>query len=199
MNNYYTYNISSQQKLELHLPAATNKVTGEMNNSNYYWSKLWPSAIAMAEFITENNILFSGKTVLELGGGLGLPAIVAAHYCKKVIFSDNEQAAVQFFKKHNIADYNNIEAEVIDWEYNTLPGADIVLMSDLNYEPEKFEILHKAVITLLAHKTTVVITTPHRLMAKPFIAGLTPYCVHNRHVIITLNNAVTDVAVLVYK
>ncbi len=199
MKNYYTYNISPQQKLLLQLPALVNKVTGEVGHSSNYWRRLWPSAIALADYITEHKGMFTNKTVLELGGGLGVPAIVAAHYCKKVIFSDNEPAAVQFFKAHNTAHYNNIEALVIDWEHHNLPDTDIVLMSDLNYEPGKFDALHKLITTLLARKTTLVVTTPHRLLAKPFITGLMPYCYSNRHVVITLNNMPTDVAVLVYR
>ena len=38
-----------------------------------YWTRLWPSSIALSEFITDNRDYVRNKSVLEIGGGLGLP------------------------------------------------------------------------------------------------------------------------------
>lgn len=42
----------------------------------------------MSDFIIENrNVFNSDQVVLELGSGVGLTGIVAAMYCKEVIFT----------------------------------------------------------------------------------------------------------------
>src|SRR5688572_33367426 len=41
-------------------------------------SQVWPSAIALSEFIVSNQQLVHNKNILELGAGLGLPSLVAS-------------------------------------------------------------------------------------------------------------------------
>eukprot|EP00271_Cylindrocystis_brebissonii_P008162 TRINITY_DN22176_c0_g1_i1.p1 TRINITY_DN22176_c0_g1~~TRINITY_DN22176_c0_g1_i1.p1 ORF type:complete len:604 (-),score=73.00 TRINITY_DN22176_c0_g1_i1:253-2064(-) len=61
-----------------------------------YWSRLWPSAIALAEEILDNPALVAGRRVCDLGCGLGLPGIAAAMAgAKEVAFYDREPLALQ--------------------------------------------------------------------------------------------------------
>jgi predicted nicotinamide N-methyase len=55
-----------------------------------FWARLWPSAIALAEYISERSPAFAGKTVLEIAGGLGLPSLVASSFAREVMFTDIE-------------------------------------------------------------------------------------------------------------
>src|SRR5437764_15109328 len=41
-----------------------------------YWAELWPSGVALARVVGERDL--TGKSVLELGAGLGLPPLAAA-------------------------------------------------------------------------------------------------------------------------
>src|SRR5512146_678227 len=57
-----------------------------------YWAELWPSSIELARFfLREENI--RGRTVLELGCGLGLAGIAAAAAGANVLFTDYEPDA----------------------------------------------------------------------------------------------------------
>ncbi len=70
----------------------------------------------------------------------------------------------------------NIDAMLIDW--NHMPNdlsVDVLLLSDINYEPQTFETLFNVVISFLEKGTTILLSTPQRLMAKPFIDRLLPY------------------------
>jgi len=50
--------------------------------------QVWRSALLLSDFILENRDIFnSEQNVLELGSGVGLTGIVAAMYCKEVIFT----------------------------------------------------------------------------------------------------------------
>jgi predicted nicotinamide N-methyase len=43
-----------------------------------YWARPWPSAVALAAALLERPELVAGKTVADLGAGLGLAGIAAA-------------------------------------------------------------------------------------------------------------------------
>lgn len=50
--------------------------------------QVWRSALLLGDFIIENRDIFtSDKVVLELGAGVGLTGIIAAMYCKEIIFT----------------------------------------------------------------------------------------------------------------
>lgn len=55
---------------------------------NMVGMQVWRSALLMSDFIMENRDIFTNEQViLELGSGVGLTGIVAAMYCKEVIFT----------------------------------------------------------------------------------------------------------------
>jgi tRNA1(Val) A37 N6-methylase TrmN6 len=50
--------------------------------------QVWRSALLMGDFILENKDIFTNdQIILELGSGVGLTGILAAMYCKEVIFT----------------------------------------------------------------------------------------------------------------
>jgi methyltransferase-like protein 23 len=152
-----------------------------------YWSKIWPAAMALAEYLVLHPELVKNKNVLELGAGLGLPSIIAARYATCVTCTDHAPEAVAFAQlsaAHNRLE--NFKAEVLDW--NQMPKhlkADVVLLSDINYKPEAFDALMKMIFSFLEKGTTILLSTPQRLMAKEFINAMLPFCKNqeNRNII----------------
>jgi predicted nicotinamide N-methyase len=142
-----------------------------------YWAQVWPSAYALCEFIATQPHWLKNKTVLELAAGLGLPSLLAAQLAMHVTCSDYVPEAVALMKesiKKNKQE--KIDARLIDW--NHLPNnfsVDILLLSDINYEPQVFETLFNVILSFLEKGTTILLSTPQRLMAKPFIDRLLPY------------------------
>src|SRR5215210_5553479 len=51
-----------------------------------YWAELWPSALALARVVARRPL--TGRRVVELGCGLGLPAIAAALAGGRVLATD---------------------------------------------------------------------------------------------------------------
>lgn len=142
-----------------------------------YWAQVWPSAYALCQFIATQPHWLQNKNVLELAAGLGLPSLLAARLATKVTCSDYVPEAIQLMQESIQENrLENINARVIDW--NHLPhdlSIDVLLLSDINYEPQAFETLFKVIISFLAKGTTIILSTPQRLMAKPFIDRLLPY------------------------
>src|SRR3954471_19267186 len=86
---------------------------GAAGRSAPYWALAWPSGMALAETLAGRDL--AGRRVLELGCGLGLPSLVAAHRGAAVLATDGEPDAV-VFAAHNLA-LNDLEGEVaqVDW------------------------------------------------------------------------------------
>ena len=142
-----------------------------------YWSKIWPAAIALTEFVLQYPFLVENKNVIELGAGLGLPSLVAARFATKVVCTDHSTEAVAFANlsaSHNRL--TNFHAHRLDWnEMANDSRADIMLLSDINYEPLAFDALMKLVFSFLDKGKTILLSTPQRLMAKDFIMAILPF------------------------
>ncbi len=165
-----------------------------------YWSQVWPAAIAMAEFLALNPCFIHNKTVLELAAGLGLPSLVAAKVAKEVYCTDYLPEAISVIEQsitHN--QLKNMNGGLLDWNKlpTPLPQADIVLLSDINYNPADFDRLHQVLKAFLQQGSTLLLTTPQRLLAKPFIEMLLPWCRLKEEVEVVRNRAVVSVTVLV--
>lgn len=143
-----------------------------------HWTKLWPAALAMGDFIHQHPELVKHQNVLELAAGLGLPAFVAARYAQSVCCSDyQEEAVTTMTKSARHLQLSNVTCRMLDW--NRLPddlAADVLLLSDINYDPDQFARLYEVLERFLRQGTSILLTTPQRLMAKPFIEKLLPFC-----------------------
>jgi methyltransferase-like protein 23 len=144
-----------------------------------FYAKIWPASIGMCVFLKNNLHVIKNKTVEEIACGLALPSILATKHAAKVYCSDvepNAIIAVQKTKKN----YNliNLFPSIKNWQTNVLEqGVDVLLISDLNYDPEWFDALHTTILQHLKKCTTIVLSTPQRLLAKPFIEGILPFCI----------------------
>ena len=142
-----------------------------------FWSRIWPSSIALCEFIQENPGLIAGKKILELAAGLGLPSFIAAGYAQAVVCSDLNPDAVRIMEKSiRQLGLNNVSAIQLDW--NRLPEdvtAQIILLSDINYEPTAFPSLVKTIEKFIGKGCSILLSSPQRLMAKDFINKIKPF------------------------
>ena len=70
----------------------------------------------------------------------------------------------------------NIRFEACSWS-NLADGfnAEVVLLSDINYEPSVFNELENVLKGLLQRGCTLLLATPQRLMAKPFLEKLSGF------------------------
>ncbi len=144
-----------------------------------YWASLWPSGIALASYLQQHPHWVKDKNVAELAAGVGLPSVVAAGYAKQVWCSDWAAPAVEVAKLNvQLHHRTNMLTEVCDW--NKLPAdfnPEVVLLSDVNYEPAVFEDLLSVLLDLLHKGITLMLSTPQRLMARSFIERLLPFVI----------------------
>lgn len=163
-----------------------------------FWAKLWASSKALTSFLINHSELIQDKSVLEIGAGIGQPSFTIAAKAKEVIISDHNADAVELIN-YNIQQLGctNVKAACLDW--NDFPEniqADIILLSDINYAPDEFEPLLKLIQHFIKQKSKIIIATPQRIMASPFIEKLEGYIKHSHAT--TINEADLAVAICVY-
>jgi len=164
-----------------------------------YWAKVWPAAIAISEFIDANQNLVAGKSVVELAAGLGLPSLTSAAAAKTVICSDYlsqpleiVQQSIQFNR------CSNVICKMLNWNnLSTDLQTEVLILSDINYNPEDFTQLQKVIHRFLEQGTTIILSTPQRIAGKSFITSLLPFCKESVTISVPNNQAQTAVSVFV--
>lgn len=166
-----------------------------------YWARVWPAAIALCRFIAAHPELVEGKRVLELAAGLGLPGLIASKLAREVIISDYIDEAVALMEASVVANgLRHVTCRKIDW--SDLPAdleTDVLLLSDINYDPASFDVLFQVLMRFLKQGTTILLTTPQRLMARPFIGRLLPYCMVQQELEVALDDEQAFITVLVLR
>jgi predicted nicotinamide N-methyase len=125
---------------------------------------------------------------------------VAAKVAKSVYCTDYLPEAITVIEKsithHQL---KNMYGSLLDWNNlpSPLPQADVVLLSDINYNPADFNNLYAVLKAFLQQGSTLLLTTPQRLLAKPFVEMLLPWCTLKEEVEVEYKGAVVAVTVLV--
>ncbi|MBS1685258.1 MAG: methyltransferase domain-containing protein [Bacteroidetes bacterium] len=139
-----------------------------------YWAELWPSALGLALHIATYPDLIRHKATLEIGGGLGLPALVAGALEAEVTSTDYLQDAVDFAREN--AERNGITDmtfQTLDWRNSSgIAPCEVLLASDVAYERRQFEPLLKAFEALVKPDGLILLSEPNRYIAEPLIAEL---------------------------
>ena len=81
-----------------------------------YWTELWPSSVALAGWLAQQQQTIAGQACLDLGCGLGLTAIVGQWLGAQVTAMDYEEDALHFAFRN--AGLNNVPQPlwtVMDW------------------------------------------------------------------------------------
>jgi len=102
-----------------------------------YWVELWPSSLALGQWLGERREQVAGRRVLDLGCGLGLTALVAASLGGRVLGLDYEPAALRYAVRNARANaVDGADFACMDWRAPALrPGAvDLVAAGDVMYE-----------------------------------------------------------------
>ena len=142
-----------------------------------FWAKIWPAAKAMSSFLKSVPHWIAGKRVLEIGAGIGLPSFLIANQTQEIIISDHAPEAVALIEKNiEHLGLTNTKAMCLDW--NNFPetiNGETILLSDINYAPEQFEALIHLIKKFIAEGANIIIATPQRIMATPFVKAIQPF------------------------
>lgn len=128
-----------------------------------YWADLWPAARLLATTALEEN--GTGKTLLELGCGLGLATAAAVRAGFAVTSTDYYEDALHV-ARFNSSRVNGIEPTVRMVDWRNLPADlgkfDVVMAADVLYEPPYGTLVARAIAASLKADGEAWIADPGR-------------------------------------
>ena len=129
-----------------------------------YWAELWPSARVLAAALVDERL--RSLRVIELGCGVGLPAIVAALSGAEVTATDWYEAAIQATRTNAKCSGTELRTCLLDWRN---PPADLlavpfdlVIAADVCYEARNADALATLLPQLVAKRGTFLMADPRR-------------------------------------
>jgi len=163
-----------------------------------YWAKIWPSALAISNFLVDHSNLLLGKRIVELAAGLGLPSFLCAHYAESVIVSDYITES-KYFQERSIEKngLNNVTAQILDWR--KLPSdlkADLFILSDSNYDPRNQEELLFVISSLIDRGANVLLATPQRLLSRNFVSELLQHASQTAEIPVTTETETVSISLI---
>ncbi len=136
-----------------------------------FWIDVWPSAIALAEFILESEE-FSGKKVLELGCGLGLTTVALGFKNALITATDYEMMALQYARRNyikNVGNEENAKFVYLDWRHPVLSEKfDFVIGADIIYERELFQDIVNVLKIAMTPNSICYLADPNRIFTMEF-------------------------------
>jgi predicted nicotinamide N-methyase len=164
-----------------------------------FWAKLWPSSLALLDVLEAHPHLIQNKHVLEIGAGIGLPSLMMADVAKSIQVSDYNLEAVELLQKNiEHLQLQNVEALQLDW--NNLPyaiHAEVVILSDVNYDSTQFDVLIALIDKFIHQGSTIILSTPQRIMASPFVQKLESFIIERHEALVDENGIPKEISILV--
>jgi predicted nicotinamide N-methyase len=135
-----------------------------------YWADVWPSSLILATRLA--NDAGGGRSLLELGCGLGIVSTTAMRSGFNVTATDYYEDALRFTRANA---WRNLRREpavrMVDWR--ALPadlGAfDMIVAADVLYEMTYADLVADALAAALARRGTAIIADPGRVAVDKFI------------------------------
>ncbi|EEB12510.1 conserved hypothetical protein [Pediculus humanus corporis] len=126
--------------------------------------QIWRAALLLSDFIIYSQKLFEGKTVLELGSGVGLTSIVAGMFAKEIISTDLDTGNILKLLESNLKRNSEIikgkaTVEKLDFlnSDNWSPSfcdkvkhTDIIIAADVIYDNTITEAFIKTITKILS-------------------------------------------------
>lgn len=135
-----------------------------------YGMYVWPCAVVLAQYLWTQREELRDRTVLELGAGVSLPGVVAARCGAKLILSDDAKKPLCLENCRRSCEANGVTDVLVvglTWgevspDLVLLPKLDIILGSDVFYEPGEFEDVLVTVAFLLRKNPTAQFWTTYQ-------------------------------------
>lgn len=128
-----------------------------------YYAMLWPSAEALVEYILDSALPLRNARVLEVGCGLGYPAIVCAKLGAQVVATDFHPDCLPLLQRNAaLNDLQQFEAHCLDWTKIEQSDFDVVLGSDLLYEERNIESLAQGLARFRDRESLILLSDPGR-------------------------------------
>ena len=137
-----------------------------------YWADVWPSSLILAKRLA--NEAGEGRSLLELGCGLGIVSTAAMRSGYTVLASDYYEDALNFTRANAWRNLGRDPAtRMIDWRAlpEDLGTYDAIVAADVLYEMAYAELVADALAAALAPRGVAIIADPGRVAVDRFIGA----------------------------
>lgn len=134
-----------------------------------YWAEIWPAAVTLSRELMVTGEL-AGRSVLELGAGVGMASIAAARSGARVLATDYSTEALRFIAYNAMRNGVPLDTCRLDWRM--VMGNekfDAVIAADVLYERVNLLPIVTAIDALLAPGGQAYIADPRRRLADQFL------------------------------
>lgn len=138
-----------------------------------YWADIWPASIALARTVI--GLHGEGRSLLELGCGVGLVAAAALRAGFDVTASDYYDEALAFARMNGRSNAGREpHTLLLDWRHlpNAIPAFDVVAASDVLYERTLGALVARTMAMTLAENGRALISDPGRVGSPTFFDAL---------------------------
>jgi predicted nicotinamide N-methyase len=139
-----------------------------------YGMVLWASSVALAEHLAQNPALIHGKSVLEIGAGVGLPGLVARFLGAETAQTDFLPSALQLAQLNALQ--NGVEGIQLFWDdwrqFRHTGKYDLLIGADVLYERSVHAALKEVFLKTLKSGGAVLLADPQRPAAFEFMDSL---------------------------
>uniref|UniRef100_A0A1J3JSA9 Protein-lysine methyltransferase METTL21B n=1 Tax=Noccaea caerulescens TaxID=107243 RepID=A0A1J3JSA9_NOCCA len=122
---------------------------------------VWPGAMLMNGYLSENAQILKGCSVLEFGSGVGITGVLCSKFCRKVVFTDHNDEVLKILKKNiDLHEHSRAELEAAKLEWGNSDhlgeilqkhndGFDLILGADICFQQSSVPLLFDSVEQLL--------------------------------------------------
>lgn len=146
-------------------PTPNNSMCASLTTFFLHWSFRWRAAEHLCQFIIDNPPFFRGKTICELGAGLGLVAVLIEKlgYCdspSSLVITDGDEPTLDLLIENKVDNECFFETNYLYWGQNddflsTYPDKfEVVIAADVIYEESQVEPLLDTVAAILRRKSS---------------------------------------------
>ncbi len=140
-----------------------------------YWTELWPSSVALCNWIHSQKQRINGQRCLDMGCGLGLTSLMGQWLGAKVIGIDYEEEALHFAHKNaTVNDISQPTWAVMDWRKPAIKKGSVAFLwgGDIMYERGFVQPVLNFIDYALAKEGVAWVAEPNRSVYEFFRAEL---------------------------
>jgi predicted nicotinamide N-methyase len=138
-----------------------------------YWAELWDSGAGVGAYLLEQEaggMCLAGRSVLDLGCGMGLSGAVCAALGAQVLLADLEAAPLLFARLNSLPWGERVRVRRLDWQRDRLSERfDVIVGADILYERKQWEFLDAFWRTHLVEGGQIILGEPGRMTGDTFL------------------------------
>lgn len=151
----FTFGSHILQLYCLHSASTDYDLTGQL---------VWPGAVLMNNYLSNNTEILEGKSIIELGSGIGITGILCSKFCHEIVLTDHNDEVLDIIKKNmelvSLSSCENsaiLSAEKLEWgNCNQIreiiekhsSGFDLILGADICFQQSSVPLLFSTVAKL---------------------------------------------------